>query len=550
MSPRVDGGHHGNVGREDDLLRRFQAEGDSAAMEALVAATRPRLVAIARRIGAPQDAEDATQAAYHALLRRGELPAGASTAGWLVTTVVRVAYRRKAVVRRQAELAERLARPRDDASPPERACRSEEDALVRHAVHRLPDRYRDAVVLHHLQGLPLSDVARLLDVPEATAKTRVQRGRALLRLRLASRFAYGLVVMPFALGDGLRWGAWKSGWIGGAVKAKAASLFALAVAFGLGAGAGSAVTMAVRPRADHSGAVAHPSPVDEPERPRRHSSVEPPRPEPSAPAAQPRQQAAPEPKPREEIPASVARAAATLAASDDALRAAMTAFQAVHANDEVAARAALVKLHDFGDDGFRAVVALLRGGKASTYSERLVEASWSPGGERLLVDLAETPGEGEAESTPHIALWCLGVADTPAVRDYLLLRAAAELDPSIYMNITHALGRLKEARGIALCQDKLAKRDDLDWNAAWNEVIRRYILGDVVQMAQGDKDAGRRALVTYLRGEGADHVDLAIRSLRMLDPETAKTEATALLAGPRARTFSSDAVTALRDASK
>ena len=78
MSPRVDGGHHGNVGREDDLLRRFQAEGDSAAMEALVAATRPRLVAIARRIGAPQDAEDATQAAYHALLRRGELPAGAS----------------------------------------------------------------------------------------------------------------------------------------------------------------------------------------------------------------------------------------------------------------------------------------------------------------------------------------------------------------------------------------------------------------------------------------------------------------------------------------
>src|SRR5436305_1484529 len=113
MSPRARGAHHDSVGREDELLTRFRDDGHAASMEALVAATRPRLVAIARRIGAPQDADDAVQAAYHALLRRGERPV--DVVAWLVTTVVRVAYRRKATVRREATLAERLGRPRDES---------------------------------------------------------------------------------------------------------------------------------------------------------------------------------------------------------------------------------------------------------------------------------------------------------------------------------------------------------------------------------------------------------------------------------------------------
>ena len=43
MSPRVDGGHHGNVGREDDLLRRFQADHQLEATGVLDAATAKAL---------------------------------------------------------------------------------------------------------------------------------------------------------------------------------------------------------------------------------------------------------------------------------------------------------------------------------------------------------------------------------------------------------------------------------------------------------------------------------------------------------------------------
>ncbi len=50
-------------------LNRFLHAGDARAMEEFVATTRPRLLKAARRIGAPQDADDSVQAAYHALLQ-------------------------------------------------------------------------------------------------------------------------------------------------------------------------------------------------------------------------------------------------------------------------------------------------------------------------------------------------------------------------------------------------------------------------------------------------------------------------------------------------
>jgi len=94
-----------------DLLARFHRDGDAAAMETIVARTRGRLLVIARRIGAPQDAEDSVQAAYHALLRREGPPD--TVEAWLTTAVVRIAYRRKALARREIRLAGTLARDGD-----------------------------------------------------------------------------------------------------------------------------------------------------------------------------------------------------------------------------------------------------------------------------------------------------------------------------------------------------------------------------------------------------------------------------------------------------
>lgn len=52
---------------------------------------------------------------------------------------------------------------------------------LRSAVEKLPDHYREAIVLHNLEGLPLAQIAEVLGVPVGTVKSR--RAKALSRLR-------------------------------------------------------------------------------------------------------------------------------------------------------------------------------------------------------------------------------------------------------------------------------------------------------------------------------------------------------------------------------
>ncbi len=190
----------------EGVLDRYLVSGDEAAMEEVVARTRPRLLAAARRIGRPQDAEDSVQSAYLSLVRKRGEPLEAPVLPWLLTAVIRIAYRRKAVDRREGEIARRLSEPRGLPAPDAEAISSEERARLWREVARLPEGYRDPVVLHHLHGVPTPEVARLLDIPEATVRTRLHRGRGLLRTRMPLGMALGVLSTIWFLADGLKAG--------------------------------------------------------------------------------------------------------------------------------------------------------------------------------------------------------------------------------------------------------------------------------------------------------------------------------------------------------
>jgi RNA polymerase sigma-70 factor (ECF subfamily) len=206
-------------------------------MGRVVAETRPRLLAAARRIGAPQDAEDAVQAAYLSLVRHRGAPLDAPVMPWLLTAVVRGAYRRKAVLRRELALAERLARPRpgavDDAAA--RAVSAEEVARLRALVSRLPARYRDPAVLHLLEGLSIAEVARLSGLGEGTVRTRLHRARRLVRARIDPRVLATLLAAPWAVADAVaRERGGPAAGVGAGVKAGTVGLVAsLAAAAGV-----------------------------------------------------------------------------------------------------------------------------------------------------------------------------------------------------------------------------------------------------------------------------------------------------------------------------
>ena len=70
--------------------------------------------------------------------------------------------------------------PASGDGPPESADRSEQRALVRAAVDRLPDLLRQVVILAYFQGLKYRDVADVLDIPVGTVKSRLHAALARL----------------------------------------------------------------------------------------------------------------------------------------------------------------------------------------------------------------------------------------------------------------------------------------------------------------------------------------------------------------------------------
>jgi RNA polymerase sigma-70 factor (sigma-E family) len=98
------------------------------------------------------------------------------------------AYARRTLV--NAFLTDRRDRRREDvsASPPDRAapCTDPSQAVdLSRALAGLPAQQRAAVVLRHLEDLPVAEVAALLGVAEGTVKSQTARGVQALRAALS-----------------------------------------------------------------------------------------------------------------------------------------------------------------------------------------------------------------------------------------------------------------------------------------------------------------------------------------------------------------------------
>ena len=75
----------------------------------------------------------------------------------------------------------------------EQVLRSQLRARVRRAIQSLPAIYRAPVVLRDLRGLSTEEASAVLQVKDQTLKSRLHRGRLMLRRQLAD-FAAGLTL--------------------------------------------------------------------------------------------------------------------------------------------------------------------------------------------------------------------------------------------------------------------------------------------------------------------------------------------------------------------
>jgi RNA polymerase sigma-70 factor (sigma-E family) len=126
-------------------------------------------------VGSVAEAEDAVQEAYaRAWQRWARLDGYADPEAW----VRRVAYR--IAVSSWRKTVNRLLAHRRLGPPDQVAGASVDQLALRDALLRLPPEQRVAVVLHHLVGLSVEEIAAETATPVGTVKSRLSRGRRAL----------------------------------------------------------------------------------------------------------------------------------------------------------------------------------------------------------------------------------------------------------------------------------------------------------------------------------------------------------------------------------
>ncbi|QKS69824.1 RNA polymerase sigma factor SigW [Paenalkalicoccus suaedae] len=72
----------------------------------------------------------------------------------------------------------------DEDLPEDQVVQLEMQEWVQQEIMELPPKYRSAIILKYIEDLSLKEISEILNLPVATVKTRIHRGREALRKRL------------------------------------------------------------------------------------------------------------------------------------------------------------------------------------------------------------------------------------------------------------------------------------------------------------------------------------------------------------------------------
>lgn len=164
--------------QHDLALARRLAERDPIAMEQLVdrhhAPVYRFLKHLTRRV---EDAEDLAQVTIlRAVSSAGRYDGRASLRTWLLS----IAFREFCRFRRRRLWLPLLT----DRPSPDVFGRLNDGEAILTALSGLPDASRAVFLLHHVEELPVAEVAQVLGIPEGTVKSRLFAARARLRTLL------------------------------------------------------------------------------------------------------------------------------------------------------------------------------------------------------------------------------------------------------------------------------------------------------------------------------------------------------------------------------
>ena len=173
---------------EKELILLLQ-QGDESAFETILRLYEKKVYTLCRRMcGNDEDAQEAAQDAFLSLWRSAKSFRGdASLSTWLYRLATNACID---LLRRNKRGGERVSLDDEettlelvDESPlPEQALeRKETQRLVEKGLAALPEDYRAILLLREAEGLSYAEIAEAMHMELGTVKSRISRGRVLLR---------------------------------------------------------------------------------------------------------------------------------------------------------------------------------------------------------------------------------------------------------------------------------------------------------------------------------------------------------------------------------
>jgi RNA polymerase sigma-70 factor (ECF subfamily) len=188
---------------DDETILAGLRAGDQQAFETLVRVYGGRMLAVARRfVRNDEDAQDIVQSAYlNAFRGVGRFEGNCLIATWLHRIVVNTALMTLRSRRRrpEASIEDLLPTFQEDghhveqfsdwcAPADELIHRAQTRAMVRACIERLPDNYREVLLLRDIEELSTEEAARMLAITPTAVKVRLHRARQALSTLLRREF--------------------------------------------------------------------------------------------------------------------------------------------------------------------------------------------------------------------------------------------------------------------------------------------------------------------------------------------------------------------------
>lgn len=155
----------------------------------------PRILRYAARMTSPEEAEDITQEVFLKVSRSLEGFKGESSLStWIYRIATNTALDKLRSSSRKSlaplplsELESMDKNPWTEErvmDPQRKPVRDEMNKCIREFIERLPSDYRSVLLLSELEGMKNREIADVLDISIETAKIRLHRGRARLKIEL------------------------------------------------------------------------------------------------------------------------------------------------------------------------------------------------------------------------------------------------------------------------------------------------------------------------------------------------------------------------------